>query len=103
MSEQPRNTAGDPSDELWTYLGDIPQAEYQARAKLRDCRNFVAWRVTNAKSATARQLLWLAAEWAFDFVFAPASTDFLEDVAKLCQRLLAAAEHAEKLGADHDA
>lgn len=97
----PTSPPGKPDalDDIRIYLGDIFDAEYEARSALRTARNAASWRVTSAESPHARQLLWMCTEAATQWVYAPADLEWLHDVAKYCRSLLAMANQAENLGA----
>lgn len=90
-------------DDIATFLPGIELAEYDRRARLRTYRNVAAAIIGQSESPTARQLAWLASDYCFELGLAPASAALLDDVGKLCQRMLICAAHAERLeliGAD---
>lgn len=84
-------------DDIITFLPGISEEEYQVRAKIRSHRNAAGAIIAQTESSTARQLAWIASDWATEAVYTPAETNLLRDVAKLCSRLLITAMQAERL------
>lgn len=90
-------TAQGPSDDIRLFLGDIPNDLYALRAKIRTARNCSTFRMTSAESADARCLLRLCSDAASAWIYADATLAELREQAEYCRRLLALAEHAEKI------
>lgn len=84
-------------DDIRTFLPGISDEEYQARARIRAHRNAAGAVIARSQSSTARQLAWIASDWASEAVYTPAETTWLWDVAKLCSRLLITAMQADRL------
>lgn len=58
-------------DEIITFMGPIPSDEYAACAKLRSYRNAATGMVALTHCDTARQLAWMAIEYASPCLYAP--------------------------------
>ena len=84
-------------DEIYTFMGDIPPAEYALRSKLRSYRNAANGMVSQTDSDTARQLAWVVIEWATPNLYAPASLEWLESLNKLSKRLMLTAMQVEEM------
>ena len=98
MTDQPREiTVSNAVDDITVFLGTLPADEYEARRKIRTCRNAASFKVTQTESANARSLCWMVTETATAWIYSPASTDELTEVAKFLKRLLIVADQAEAL------
>lgn len=86
-----------PRDEIRVFLGDIPEAEYQLRAKLRSYRNAASAMIASTPSDTARHLAWEVVEWATPNLYAPAPLEWLEQLNQLAKRLMLTAIQAEQM------
>ena len=84
-------------DDIRTFLPGIPADEYEKRAKLRSYRNAATAMRTNTDSDTARGLANVAIEYATGALYAPGATDVLDDLNKLCKRLMLTAMQAEQI------
>jgi|DEB19_MinimDraft_2_1074335.scaffolds.fasta_scaffold76652_2 hypothetical protein len=84
-------------DDITLFLGWLPDDLYNLRARLRTARNCASYRVTTAKSADARALLWMCSEAASAWLYVDAAPEMLRSQSDYCRRLLALAEQAEKI------
>jgi hypothetical protein len=84
-------------DEIYTFLGAISDEEYERRAKLRTYRNAASAMIANTESDTARALAWFTTEYATGALYAPGAADALDDLNKLCRRLMLTAMQAEQI------
>ena len=89
--------AAEPLDDIRCFLPGIDAEEYARRAKLRSLRNTAAAMIARTECATARQLAWIASDYATELVYSPADPVVLDDVAKFCTRLMISAMHVERL------
>lgn len=87
----------EPADDITVFLGDIPADEYEQRRRIRSARNCASFKTTQTESEPARQLAWLACDFASVWIYRPASIDELTEVAKLLRRLLTVADQAEQI------
>ena len=87
------------ADDILTFLPGIGDAEYELRSKIRSMRNVAGAMIAKTECGTARQLAWIASDYASELVSSPAEHGLLADVGKLCQRLMITAMHAERLDA----
>jgi len=85
-----------PPDEIRTFMGDIPQEEYDKRAKLRSYRNAACAMVGQCASDTARNLAWEAIEWVTPNLYASGNAEILDELLLLVSRLLKTAMTAEQ-------
>lgn len=86
-----------PLDEIRTFLPSIGEEEYERRAKLRSYRNAATGMIALTQCDTARQLAWIAVEYATPCLYAPAPPGGLDALNLLCSRLLKTAMSAETL------
>jgi aryl-alcohol dehydrogenase-like predicted oxidoreductase len=86
-----------PLDDIRAFMGAIPPAEYEARRRIRTCRNAGNLKATRTASPSARTLAWLVTETATAWLYAPATVDQLNDVSAYLVALLKAADQAEEL------
>ena len=84
-------------DEIRTFLGDIPQAEHDRRAKLRSYRNAASAMIAKTESDTARLLAWQIVEWATPNLYTPAPLEWLDLLIQLSKRLMLTAYQAEEM------
>ena len=84
-------------DEIRTFMGDIPQAEYDRRVKLRSYRNAASAMIAKTESDTARFLAWQIVEWATPNLYAPAPLEWLDKLNLLARRLILTAYQAEEM------
>ena len=89
-----------PLDDIATFLPGIDPDEYERRSKLRSLRNMAGAMIAQTDSPTARQLAWICSDYTTEFVYSHADEALLDDVAKLCNRLMITALHAERLEAE---
>lgn len=104
MTDQPRAsafTSATPLDDITTFLGNIPPAEYAARDHIRKGRNWASYKVRLAKSRDARQFLWIALETASRWIYEPTDLETLAQVGKFLSRCAVMAEQAEELEVGH--
>lgn len=88
-----------PPDDITTFLGTLPPDEYEARRRIRTCRNAASLKVVQTENPDARQFCWIVTETATAWIYRPAETDVLGKVAIYLADLLKAADRAEKLEA----
>ena len=84
-------------DDISTFLGTIPQEERDRREKLRSYRNAASQMLGTARSDTACHLAWVVIEWASPNLYSAAPLDWLDEVNKLCRRLLVTAMQLEDM------
>lgn len=84
-------------DDIRTFLPDISDEEHARRSKLRGLRNAATAMVNNTDSDNARALGWLTIEYASGALYCPGASDALDDLNKLCTRLMLTAMQAEQL------
>lgn len=84
-------------DEIRTFMGPIPDDEYERRAKMRSYRNAATAMIATTPSDTARLLAWKAIEWISPNLYAPAPVEWLEKINHLVSRLLHTAMTADEL------
>lgn len=89
--------AGTPIDEMDVFLPGIAPDERERRVKLRELRNVASAMIGSTDSATARQLAWIVTEYATEALYAPAAAEALNDLNKLCKRLMLTALQAEHI------
>lgn len=85
------------TDDIRIFLGEIPDDLYTLRSRIRTARNCSTFRLNTAESADARCLLRLCADAASAWIYADATPAELREQSEYCRRLLALAEHAEKI------
>jgi hypothetical protein len=91
-------SAGRPiADDIATFLPNIGDEEYERRAKLRAMRNAAGAMIATTRSGVARQLAWFASDYATQLVYSPADPQLLDEVAKLCRRLMLTAMMIDRL------
>lgn len=86
-----------PRDDIRLFLPGIPEKEYGKRALLRSYRNAATAMRTNTQSDVARGLANLTIEYASGALYAPAAEPWLDDLNKLCKRLMLTAMQAEQI------
>ncbi len=91
------HTTIEPADDICTFLPGIGEEEYERRAKLRSLRNAAAAMIAATESDTARGLAWIASDYITTAIYAPASPEALDDLAKFATRLMLTAMQAEKI------
>lgn len=100
MTVQPLSiVAVEPLDDITTFMGTIPAEEYEARKRIRTCRNAASYKVTQTEHPDARALCWIITETATAWLYRPADTRTLEKVGTYLVDLLKAADRAEILEA----
>ena len=85
------------SDEITTFLGEIPPEEFERRAKLRSFRNAATAMIASTDCDNARALAWMANDYATEALFCPAAAEALDDLNQLCRRLMLVALQAEQM------
>lgn len=84
-------------DDIRTFLPGVSEEEHARRSKLRELRNAATAMVNSTDSDSARSLAWMTIEYATGALYAPGATDALDDLNKLCTRLMLTAMQAEQL------
>ncbi len=84
-------------DEIYTFMGTIPDDEYERRVKLRGFRNAASAMVGSTESDTARHLAWTVIEYASANLYAAAPLDWLDKLNLLCKRLMLTAMQVEEM------
>lgn len=84
-------------DDISVFLGAIPPDEYEARRRIRTCRNAAAFKATRTESANARDLCWMVTECATFWIYRPAPLDTLRKVVIYMAGLLKSADRVEQL------
>lgn len=85
------------ADDIRTFLPTIGEEEYARRAKLRSLRNAATAMVNNTDSDTARGLAWFAIEYATGALYAPGAAEALDELIRICTRLMLTAIQAEQI------
>lgn len=86
-----------PLDDITTFLGTIPEDEYEQRRRIRSARNCAAFKVRQTDSRDARTFCWIVTEVATAWIYAPATVAALTEVASYLRRLLIVADQAVAL------
>ena len=94
MSEQAPITA---QDDITSFMGEIPAAEYEQRRRLRTLRNAATFKAGSTKSADVSALCWMVNERASEWIYAPAEPGVLAEVVTLCRRLMMVGDQIELL------
>jgi hypothetical protein len=100
--------ATNPLDTIRTFLGPIPDAEHERRAKLESYRNAAMALIARTECDTARLLAWQVIEWATPWLYAPGvPPEWLDELNTLSKRLMLTALQSEAMadklrGAAHD-
>lgn len=89
-------------DEIYIFLPDIDDTEYQLRAKLRTMRNCSAALIANTDSDTARDLAWQCSHYATAHIYSRADNNALEEICRFCKRLMVVAMQVEAIDAAWD-
>lgn len=84
-------------DDLRAFLGAIPPDEYEARRRIRTCRNAAAFKAGRSESANARELCWMVTEAATFWIYRPAPVETLNKAAEFMAGLLRSAGTVEEL------
>ncbi|UVI39333.1 hypothetical protein [Qipengyuania spongiae] len=84
-------------DEIYTFLGTIPDDEYERRAKLRSYRNAASAMLATTRCDTARQLAWTAIEWISPNLYNPCPLEWLDKLNQLAKRLMLTAMQAQEM------
>lgn len=84
-------------DDLTVLLGHMPDAELEARKRLRTCHRAATFNLANTESEHARKLFWMVAETASAFQFAPADQAFLDRLIEYLRGLLISARRVQQL------
>jgi hypothetical protein len=84
-------------DEIRTFLGDVPPAEYAARSKLRSYRNAASAMIARTDCDTARFLAWQVIEWTTPDLYSPCPVEWLDQLNLLSKRLMLTALQAEEM------
>ena len=90
-----------PPDDITTFLGAIPAAEYEQRRRIRVCRNAANFKLRECKSSDARGLCWIVIERATEWLYTPADIEALTEIVRLCLRLLKVADQLEIIQAHY--
>jgi len=85
------------SDAIRTFLPGISDAEHEIRAKLETMHNCASAMIAKTDSDTARALAWTCSQYATAYIYAGASTEALNEVARFCNRLMLTAMQAEAI------
>lgn len=85
-------------DTLTTFLGALPEAERECRAKLESYRNAAMGLIARTDCDTARALAWQVIEWAAPWLYAPGvPLEWLDQLNQLAKRLMLTALQAEAM------
>ena len=84
-------------DEIYTFLGTIPDDEYERRAKLRSYRNAASAMLAPTQSNTARHLAWEVIEWVSPNLYSPCPLEWLDKLNQLAKRLMLTAIQAQEM------
>lgn len=84
-------------DEITKFMGKLPVEEFERRAKLRSYRNAATAMIASTDSTNARSLAWMVNEYVTGALYAPGAEPWLDDLIKLCKRLMLTAMQAEEI------
>lgn len=84
-------------DDILTFLPGIPDEEHAKRALLRSYRNAATAMIASTQSDIARGLAWTASEYATGALYSPGAVHALDELNKLCKRLMLTAMQAEQI------
>lgn len=90
-------TVAEPLDDIQTFLPGLSDEEYALRVKLRSWRNTAGAMIATTQSDAARQLAWMASDFATELIYSPADHGLLREVIQFCRRLMLTAIQAENL------
>ncbi|WP_343343397.1 hypothetical protein WJT74_07735 [Sphingomicrobium sp. XHP0239] len=90
-----------PLDDIRHFMSaEVGPEEYALRAKLRTFKNCAASMIASTKSDQARTLAWMASDYATGTIYAPTTLAVLDNIVKLCNRLMLTAVQAEQTDAE---
>ena len=84
-------------DEIRLFLPGIPEDEREKREKLRSYRNAATAMIARTDSDSARALAWMASDYATGALYNAGASCALDDLNKLCRRLMLTAMQAEQI------
>lgn len=84
-------------DDITTFMGNIPEPEYNLRRRIRACRNAACYKLVNTESPHARALCNLVTEVATYWIYRPAPLETLEKAATYMMSLIKSADQVEEL------
>ena len=84
-------------DDIALLVGEMPATEREQREKLRGYRNAAQAMIAKTECPTARQLAWLASDYAGAVVYSAMPEDGLAEIAKFTRRLMVTAMQAEAI------
>ncbi|QFI63769.1 hypothetical protein D0Y83_11210 [Qipengyuania flava] len=84
-------------DDIRLFLPGIADEEHEKRAKMRSYRNAASAMIARTDSDNARSLAWLVVEYATGALYNPGAACALDDLNKLCKRLMLTAMQAEEI------
>lgn len=84
-------------DEIRLFLPGISDEEHAKRVRLRSLRNAATAMIARTDSGAARSLAWMASDYATGALYSTGSTGTLDDLNRLCTRLLKTAMLAEEI------
>ena len=85
------------ADAIRTFIPGIDEAEYELRAKLQTMRNCAAAMIAKTESNTARALAWICSDYSTSHIYAGVTDAELNEITRICHRLLVTAMHAEAI------
>jgi phosphopantothenoylcysteine synthetase/decarboxylase len=85
------------SDPVGLLMAGASEEELNLRRKLATARDLAGARIARLQSEDARQINFILLSMATQAVFAPATTETLQQIRNCCLRLLMAADACEKL------
>lgn len=84
-------------DDIRLFLPGVSDEEHAKRALLRSYRNAASAMIASTGSDIARWLAWTASDYATGAIYNPGAAQALDDLNKLCKRLMLTAMQAEQL------
>ncbi len=96
-SSKDPTTAFPEPDDIRIFLPGISDEEHALRAKMRSFRNVASCMIRSTASDTARQLAWIASDYATLWVYSHAHQSELKDLNLFLRRLLVTAMQAENI------
>lgn len=84
-------------DEFEILMPGLAPIEREKRALLRGYRNAATAMINTTDSDNARALAWMAIEYASGAMYAVGAAEALDDLNRLCKRLMLTAMLAEEL------
>ncbi len=96
MSHMAKITAPE-EDDITVFMGRLSPAEYEARRRIRTCRNAACYKLVQTTSQHARDMCHMITEVATYWIYRPAPVDTLDKAVAYMRGLLKACDAIEDL------